>query len=108
MPSGADDVVGRRRTLNQIHGTGQVSTAIVELDGNRVVRTALPPGALHHAHVLTGRLLAGPMEDLRTLVAGDFVRSAGDVPLVLRSATETTAVMQILTTVPQVQQSTPA
>ena len=103
-----DDVVGRRRTLDQIHGTGQVSTAIVELDGTRVVRAALPPGALHHAYVLTGRLLAGPMEDLHTLDAGDFVRFAGDVPHVLRSATATTAVVHVVTTVPQVQQFTPA
>jgi transcriptional regulator with XRE-family HTH domain len=104
----ADDVAGRRRVLDQIHGTGQVTTAVVELEGAREVRPALPSGALHHAYVVAGRVLAGPVEDLHTLGPGDFIRFAGDVPHVMRATSEDTAVVHVVTTVPQVQQFTPA
>ncbi|MGY1813586.1 helix-turn-helix domain-containing protein [Blastococcus sp. SYSU D00820] len=103
-----DDGAGRRRTLDQIHGTGQVATALLELGGTREVRPALPPGALHHAYVVDGRVLAGPVEEPQTLEAGDFVRFAADVPHVLRAAPGGTAVVHVVTTVPQVQQFTPA
>ncbi len=104
----AADVAGRRRTLDQIHGTGLVTTAVVELDSARVVRPALPPGALHHAYVVSGRVLAGPVEDLHTLEPGDFIRFAGDVPHVIRAEAGGSAILHIVTTVPQVQQFTPA
>ncbi|MFC4942981.1 helix-turn-helix domain-containing protein [Pseudonocardia sp. GCM10023141] len=103
-----DDVAGRRRTLDQIYGTGQVTTALVELTSTREVRPAQPPGALHHAYVLTGEVLAGPVEDLHPLGPGDFIRFAGDVPHVLRAATDGGATVHVVTTVPKVQQFTPS
>lgn len=103
-----DEDSGRRRTLDQIHGSGQVTTAVLELDAIRAVRPALPPGALHHAYVISGTAVAGPVEDVHTLGAGDFIRFAGDVPHVLRAATREPAVAHVVTTVPQVQQFSPA
>jgi transcriptional regulator with XRE-family HTH domain len=102
-----DEIAGRRRTLGQIHGTGLVTTAVIELTAAREVRPALPPGALHHAYVLAGVLLAGPVEDPHTLRTGDFIRFAGDVPHVMRAAPDGEAVVHVVTTVPQVQQFTP-
>lgn len=102
-----DEVAGRRRPLDQIHGTGLVTTAVVELTAAREVRQALPPGTLHHAYVLQGALLAGPVEDPHTLEAGDFIRFAGDVPHVMRAAPGGHAVAHVVTTVPKVQQFTP-
>ena len=101
-----NEVAGRRRTLDQIHGTGQVTTAVLELTTRRDVRPALGPGTLHHAYTLTGTVLAGPVEDLHTLGPGDFIRFAGDVPHVLR-ASAGAATVHVVTTVPKVQQFSP-
>lgn len=102
-----DDVSGHRRPLNQIHGTGQVTTAIVELTAAREVRQALSPGALHQAYVMQGAILAGPVEDTHTLEAGDFIRFAADVPHVMRVATSGHALVHLITSVPKIQQFTP-
>ena len=104
----SDDVAGRRRTLDQIHGTGQVTTAVHELDDTRQIRPALPSGALHHAYVIAGSVLAGPAEEPLRVEAGDFIRFAGDVPHVVRDATGDPDVVHLVTTVPQIQQFTPA
>jgi transcriptional regulator with XRE-family HTH domain len=101
------DAGGRRRVLDQIHGLGSVSTTVLEVGGERQVRAALPPGALHHAYVLTGGVIAGPVEDLHDLGPGDFIRFAGDVPHVLRATADGPATVHVVTTVPQVQQFTP-
>lgn len=98
-----NEVAGRRRTLDQIYGTGQVNTAILRLDAARGVRPPLPPGSLHHAYVVAGEVLAGPIEDLHHLERGDFIRFAGDAPHVIRAAGEDHAVLHVVTTVPQVQ-----
>jgi transcriptional regulator with XRE-family HTH domain len=92
----------RRRLLDSIYGTGQVDTALLELSDERHVADALPPGTLHHAYVMAGEVLAGPVEDVHQLAAGDFIRFAGDVPHVLRSASGT-ALAHVVTTVPRVQ-----
>lgn len=99
----ADVGAGRRRILDQIYGTGQVDTALLELTHTRHVADALSPGTLHHAYVMAGEVLAGPVEDIHELGPGDFIRFAGDVPHVLRSASST-AVAHVVTTVPRVQQ----
>jgi transcriptional regulator with XRE-family HTH domain len=96
---------GRRvRTLDRIFGSGQVSTAIIELSGpDGGDQPALPSGALHHVFVLRGLVTAGPAGQEATLRAGDFIRFPGDVPHVFR-ATSKTAVLHVVTTVPQAQQ----
>lgn len=94
---------GRRRTLDQLHGTGQVDTALLELTATGQVADALPPGTLQHACVVSGTVLAGPVEDVHELGPGDFIRFAGDVPHVLRSASGT-ALVHVVTTVPRVRQ----
>jgi transcriptional regulator with XRE-family HTH domain len=94
---------GRRRLLDSIYGTGQVDTALLDLTATRHVADALPPGTLHHAYVMSGAVLAGPVDDLHELAPGDFIRFAGDVPHVLR-AVSGTAVAHVVTTVPRVQQ----
>jgi transcriptional regulator with XRE-family HTH domain len=94
----------RVRTLDRIFGSGQVSTAIIELSGpDSGDQAALPSGALHHAFVLRGLVAAGPAGQEVTLRAGDFIRFPGDVPHVFR-ATSKTAVLHVVTTVPQAQQ----
>lgn len=103
----AEDRGAKRRTLDQIYGTGQVTTAIVRLGNHRVVREGLPSGSMHHVYVITGTVDAGPVEDLRQLGPGDFIRFAGDTPHVLR-ATPTTATVHIVTTIPKVQQFSPS
>ena len=94
---------GRRRVLDQIYGSGEVNTAVVDLGDTRAVAPALSPGTLHHAYVISGIVIAGPVDDARTLGAGDFIRFPGDVPHVLR-ASSGAAQAHVVTTVPQVQQ----
>jgi transcriptional regulator with XRE-family HTH domain len=103
-----DDLpTGRRRTLDRTFGSGQVSTTVVELGlGDEHVSPAGSPGTLHHAYVLSGSLLAGPVGETQALQAADFVRFPGDVPHVLR-AVDGAAVVHVVTTVPQVQQFSP-
>lgn len=103
----APDAGGRRRRLDQIHGTGLVTTALLELTGARDIRPGLPSGALHHAYVVSGSALAGVVDDLHSLSDGDFIRFAADVPHVLRAAGRGRAVVHVVTTVPQVRQFTP-
>jgi transcriptional regulator with XRE-family HTH domain len=97
-----DDGV-RRRELDQTFGTGHVTTALVETSGPAPVSPALTPGTLVHAYVVSGRVVAGPVDDRHRLGAGDFIRFPGDVPHVLE-AVSGTAVVHLVTTVPQVQQ----
>ena len=101
-----DDVTGRRRTLDQIYGSGQVITALVDLSRSsaRIV-PALSPGTLHHVYVVSGAVLAGPADDAQTLRDGDFIRFPADLPHVLRSSSGR-GLVHVVTTVPQVQQFT--
>ncbi|WP_091548009.1 helix-turn-helix domain-containing protein [Modestobacter sp. DSM 44400] len=96
----------RLRSLDRIHGSGQVDTAVVELDCSREVRAALSPGTLLHAYVLSGAVLAGPADDAHLLEERDFIRFPGDVPHALR-ASAGTAVVHLVTTVPLVRQFSP-
>jgi transcriptional regulator with XRE-family HTH domain len=101
-----EDDTGRRRMLDQIYGSGQVITALLDLSGSAPqVAAALSPGTLHHVYVISGRVLAGPADDVQTLREGDFIRFPGDVPHVLRSVSAR-AQAHVVTTVPQVQQFT--
>ena len=103
-----DFPTGRRRTLDQTMGSGQVITAVVELEpGVGQVSPGLAPGTLQHALVLSGSVLAGPVGETHTLLAGDFIRFPGDVPHILDAA-GCTAVVHVVTTVPQVQQFSPS
>ncbi|GAB3344133.1 XRE family transcriptional regulator [Modestobacter lapidis] len=98
---------GRQRELDRVHGTGQVTTTLLELTGqSAVVRPALSPGTLLHAYVVSGDVVAGPVDDPRKLQAGDFIRFPGDVPHVAWSPSAT-AELHLVTTVPQVQQFSP-
>jgi transcriptional regulator with XRE-family HTH domain len=98
---------GRRRTLDQIFGSGHVLTALLELTpGPEQVSPAQGPGTLQHAFVVSGAVLAGPVGDVHELRDGDFIRFPGDLPHVLR-ALGGDAVVHLVTTVPQVQQFSP-
>lgn len=98
---------GRRRSFDQIYGTGQVATALQEVSGAREVRAALTPGSLHHVYVIAESALTGPVDDARLLGPGDFSRFAADTPHVLRAERDR-AVLHMVTTVPQAQQFAPA
>jgi quercetin dioxygenase-like cupin family protein len=99
-------VTGRRSTLDQIYGSGQVITALVDLSrsGARIV-PPLSPGTLHHVYVVSGAVLAGPADDAQSLRDGDFIRFPADLPHVLRSSFGR-ALVHVVTTVPQAQQFT--
>lgn len=94
---------GRRRDLDQIFGTGQVISSLVELSGPTTPAPAREPGTLLHAYVVSGQVVAGPVEDQHRLDAGDFIRFPGDVPHVLGAASRA-ATVHLVTTVPRVQQ----
>src|SRR5687767_4920008 len=94
---------GRRRDLDQIFGTGQVINSLVELSGLADPSPAREPGTLLHAYVVSGQVVAGPVEDQHRLDAGDFIRFPGDVPHVLGAASRA-ATVHLVTTVPRVQQ----
>jgi quercetin dioxygenase-like cupin family protein len=64
---------------------------------------AREPGTLLHAYVVSGEVLAGPVEDQHRLEVGDFIRFPGDVPHLLDAASST-ATVHLVTTVPRVQQ----
>jgi transcriptional regulator with XRE-family HTH domain len=96
----------RRRGLDQIFGTGEVGTALLELRAPVSTAAPLSPGTLLHAYVISGRVLAGPLDDRHRLSAGDFIRFPADVPHLL-GASSGTAVAHVVTTVPQVQQFRP-
>ncbi len=94
---------GRHRSLDQIYGSGQVTTAVLELArSHRKPDPPLPPGTLLHAYVISGSVVAGPANDPRALDAGDFIRFPADVPYLLHA--ESHAVVHLVTTIPQVQQ----
>ena len=95
----------RHRELDQTFGTGHVITTIVELVVPTTPSAPLSPGALVHAYVLSGRVLAGPVDDQHRLERGDFIRFPGDVPHVLGAASGT-ATVHVVTTLPQAQQFT--
>jgi len=94
---------GRRRELDTIFGTGHVVTDVVEATAPAPPSGALSPGALVHAYVLSGRVVAGPIDDQHHLDRGDFIRFPGDVPHVLGAACGS-AVLHVVTTLPQAQQ----
>jgi transcriptional regulator with XRE-family HTH domain len=100
-----DEPDGRRRRLDDIFGTGQVLTALVELTAPAPVLPALAPGTLLHAFVVSGHVWAGTVDDRHRLTAGDFIRLPGDVPHLL-GATRGVATVHLVTTVPRVQQFT--
>lgn len=93
----------RRRELDQTFGTGHVITTLVEATAPAAASPALSPGALVHAYVLSGRVVAGPVDDQHRLERGDFIRFPGDVPHVLGAASGT-ATVHVVTTLPQAQQ----
>jgi transcriptional regulator with XRE-family HTH domain len=93
----------RHRELDQIFGTGHVVTSLVEVTAPASTSSALSPGALVHAYVLSGRVVAGPVDDQHRLDRGDFIRFPGDVPHVLGAASGT-ATVHVVTTLPQAQQ----
>ena len=95
----------RHRELDQTFGTGHVITTVVEATAPASPAPALSPGALLHAFVLSGRVVAGPLDDQHRLEKGDFIRFPGDVPHVLGAATGT-ATVHVVTTLPQAQQFT--
>ena len=95
----------RHRELDQTFGTGHVITTLVEVVVPTTPSTPLSPGALVHAYVLSGRVLAGPVDDQHRLERGDFIRFPGDVPHVLGAASGT-ATVHVVTTLPQAQQFT--
>jgi transcriptional regulator with XRE-family HTH domain len=94
---------GRRRGLDDIFGTGQVTTSLVELPAPAPTLPGLAPGTLLHAYVISGRVVAGTMDDRHRLTSGDFIRFPGDVPHVL-GASSGVATVHLVTTVPRVQQ----
>jgi transcriptional regulator with XRE-family HTH domain len=96
----------RRRRLDDIFGTGQVLTSVVQLSAPVTTAPALASGTLLHAYVLSGRVLAGTLDDQHRLAAGDFIRFPADVPHVL-GASSGTAAVHLTTTVPRVQQFQP-
>ena len=93
----------RRRELDQTFGTGHVVTSLVEVTAPAASSPALSPGALLHVYVLSGRVVAGPVDDQHRLERGDFIRFPGDVPHVLGAASGT-ATVHVVTTLPQAQQ----
>jgi transcriptional regulator with XRE-family HTH domain len=101
-----DETWGRSRTLDQIYGTGQVVTTLIEVSAARSVRPASPPGTLHHAYVIAGTALIGPVEHLQLLEPGDFIRFAGEAPHVIRAGQGNGALVHLVTTIPKVQQFT--
>ena len=100
-----DGPAGRRRRLDDIFGTGQVLSSLVELAAPAPTLPAQAPGTLLHAYVVAGRVVAGTVDDQHHLAAGDFARFPGDVPHVLGAAAGT-ATVHLVTTVPRVQQFT--
>ncbi len=94
---------GRRRKLDEIFGTGEVVSAVVEVAAPATPSPALSPGTLLHAFVLSGRVLAGPVDDQHRLSAGDFIRFPADVAHLLGASTGAAAI-HLVTTVPRVQQ----
>lgn len=95
----------QRRRLDDIFGTGQVLTSVLRLSGPAATAPPHSAGTLLHAYVLSGRVLAGTMDDQHRLTTGDFIRFPADVPHVLAASTGTAAV-HLTTTVPRVQQFT--
>lgn len=103
-----DESWGRCRTLDQIYGTGQVMTTLMEVSAARTIRPALPPGSLHHAYMIMGSALIGPVEQLHVLESGDFIRFSAEAPHVMRADQGDRALVHVVTTIPKVQQFTPA
>lgn len=93
----------RRRRLDQIFGTGDVTAEVVELRARHTPVAPMPPGSLLHAYVLKGRVLAGTVDDEHRLSAGDFIRFPGDVPHLLGAAMGTASV-HLVVTIPRAQQ----
>lgn len=98
---------GRRRALDEIFGTGQVQSSLMQLTTSDLHPSHHAPGTLLHAYVVAGEVLAGTAEDHHRLTAGDFIRLPGDVPHLL-GAVSGTATVFLTTTVPQAQQFAPA
>ncbi|MEX5720177.1 helix-turn-helix domain-containing protein [Geodermatophilus maliterrae] len=100
---------GRRRELGEISGTSEVATAVVELPGRAAPPAPFPPGTLLHVYVVSGRVLAGPLDDRHRLGAGDLIRFPTDVPHVphVLAASAGPAVVHVVTTVPRVTQFPP-
>jgi hypothetical protein len=61
------------------------------------------PGRPVHAHVVPGRVLVGTVDDQHRLAAGDFIRCPGEIQHAL-AATTGPATVDLVTTVPRVQQ----
>ncbi len=97
------------RMLDEVYGSGYVRTLILRLERTGPQSQTIEPhtaGTLHHLYVVTGKLRAGPVNDLVELAAGDFVRFPGDVAHQYLCLSER-AVAHMVTTVPQVRQFGP-
>ena len=85
LQSLADDAVwqagqaGEVRQLDRIYGSGYVRTRILRIEPGPAPRIAPgeSTGTLHQLFVIRGVVEAGPVDDLRVLGAGDFLRFPG-------------------------------
>lgn len=93
----------RLRELDATFGTGDVNAAVLQLEHAPGTRTPMQSGTLLHAYVISGRVLAGTVDDQHRLASGDFIRFPGDVTHLLTAASGT-ATIHLVTTVPRVRQ----
>jgi transcriptional regulator with XRE-family HTH domain len=97
---------GEIRELDQIYGFGYVRTSLIRYA--RTGDSAVPhpchrAGTLHHAYVMSGKVSIGPVGEEISASRGDFVRFPGDVPHAT-SVWSDSAVLHMVTTIPQVSQ----
>lgn len=102
-----EDQYGQLRELDQIYGFGYVRTVLIRYPrsaGQPVIRQPHRPGTLHHAYVVSGRALIGPVGEQVEVGRGDFIRFPGDLPH-LTSVLTQEVVVHMVTTVPNVSQT---
>lgn len=100
---------GESRELDQIYGFGYVRTSLTRYahtGDTPVAHNPHRPGTLHHIYVLSGKVTIGPIGEGITAARGDFIRFPGDVPHAT-SVWSATAVLHMVTTIPQVSQIGP-
>jgi transcriptional regulator with XRE-family HTH domain len=74
--------VGRFRPLDQIYGSGYVSSSILRLIAvdQALERDARGRGSLALVYVIEGQVRMGPLQNLVDARAGDFVRFPAELP----------------------------
>lgn len=99
---------GEVRQLDRIYGSGYVRTRLLRVEPGPGPRIAAgeAAGTLHQLFVISGVVEAGPVDDLRILRAGDFLRFPGDADHGY-GAVGGLAEVHLTTTSPQVPQLTP-